>query len=449
MVAVVAVGPAVEAAGLHRGQIVGHQIATELVALVDDRPERSGARLEVDADRIAQARGEQTRRAVGRVDLQDRRAARLGVDAVLAVIAVRADRDEKRPAVRAGDESLGPVVVDLAGGQCGHLGARVGNLRLAGAVGKAKQGIGVGDVEVVADQRHAEGRRQPGQEDGSGLGDAVAIGVAQQQRCDRGLAPRRRRCPGSASSRRRGEIWAGLAARSISATSTSPSGSTSSHRGWSRPRAKAVTRRPAAGVGASSAAQPSCRRDGDGWDGALGRRRQRGSRADAGCGRQVRVVGTAEEEACGEIRRRCNDSAHHPTSIQHPDALTLQAPHTTTPPAADYSPSLWQCLTGSHPCRIVAAGELLRFASSCAKSRRTALRPAERIGRVGWDQTRALTTRTRRTETGFLGQWRGRPAAREAWADAASHPVGDGPTKGMADVFEGRFLHQEVRGSSD
>ena len=55
-----------------------------------------------------------------------------------------------------------------------------GDLRLAGAVGETKQRIGVGDVEVVAHQRHAERRRQPGQEYGSGLGDAVAVGVAQQ-----------------------------------------------------------------------------------------------------------------------------------------------------------------------------------------------------------------------------------------------------------------------------
>ncbi len=41
-------------------------------------------------------------------------------------------------------------------------------------------GIGVRDVEVVADQRHAERRMEILEEDLVDLGDAVAIRIAQQ-----------------------------------------------------------------------------------------------------------------------------------------------------------------------------------------------------------------------------------------------------------------------------
>ena len=47
--------------------------------------------------------------------------------------------------------------------------------------------IGVGDIEIIADQHHAEGRMQMIQEDKCLVGHAVAIGVAQQQDAVAGL----------------------------------------------------------------------------------------------------------------------------------------------------------------------------------------------------------------------------------------------------------------------
>ncbi len=52
--------------------------------------------------------------------------------------------------------------------------------RLAGGVGEAQHRVGVGHVEVAADQRHAERRVQARQQHAARLGDAVAVGVAQQ-----------------------------------------------------------------------------------------------------------------------------------------------------------------------------------------------------------------------------------------------------------------------------
>ena len=59
----------------HGGQIVGHEIAAELVALVDGGPEHAGRRLEGKADRIAQAGCVDAMIAGCRIDLPDRSAA--------------------------------------------------------------------------------------------------------------------------------------------------------------------------------------------------------------------------------------------------------------------------------------------------------------------------------------------------------------------------------------
>ena len=56
-----------------------------------------------------------------------------------------------------------------------------GDPRLAVGVGHADERVGVADVELAAQQRHAEGRVEPGHEDVALLGDAVAVGVAQQR----------------------------------------------------------------------------------------------------------------------------------------------------------------------------------------------------------------------------------------------------------------------------
>ena len=47
-------------------------------------------------------------------------------------------------------------------------------------VGKGDQSVGIGDVERVADQGHAERRGEAGDIGVADLGDAVAVGVAQQ-----------------------------------------------------------------------------------------------------------------------------------------------------------------------------------------------------------------------------------------------------------------------------
>ncbi|CAN6484249.1 unnamed protein product [Victoria cruziana] len=181
MRAEIAVGPAVEAAVAHRAHVVGHQVVAQFVALVDRHPQRAAVRLPGHADRIAQAAGVDALRAALRVDLQDGRAPLLGLQAVLGDIAVGADADVQLAAIGTGDQALGPVMVARAGRQLGHLGRRAFEPRQLGVVGPAQQRIGVGDVEVLADQGHAQWRVEAFGEDEALVGNAVAIGVAQQR----------------------------------------------------------------------------------------------------------------------------------------------------------------------------------------------------------------------------------------------------------------------------
>src|SRR4051812_44960362 len=155
---VVAVRPAVEGAVAHGGEVIGHEVVAELVALIDYCPQRAGLRLPGEAVRVAQARGEDAVRTGFRVDFPDRGAAFLYLDAVFGGVAVRADRYVELRAIGARDEVLGPVVVARPGGELDYLCPLGGNLLFTFFVWKAHDCVGVRDIERLSDQRHAEGR---------------------------------------------------------------------------------------------------------------------------------------------------------------------------------------------------------------------------------------------------------------------------------------------------
>ncbi len=71
------------------------------------------------------------------------------------------------------------MVVDSAW-QIGNEGRLGGEMRVAGLVRKTHHRIGIGDIKAVADQRHAERRKQAADELRTHLCHAVAIGIAQQ-----------------------------------------------------------------------------------------------------------------------------------------------------------------------------------------------------------------------------------------------------------------------------
>ena len=114
-----------------------------------------------------------------RVDLEDRRAALLLVEAVLAHVAVGANGYIELLAVLAGDDILGPVVVDGPARQVRDLLAR--RRDILSVVVEAHQRIRVRDIESIAYERHPEGRIEPGQEWALDLGDPVAVAIAQER----------------------------------------------------------------------------------------------------------------------------------------------------------------------------------------------------------------------------------------------------------------------------
>ena len=180
MLAIVAVRPPIEAAIAHRREIVGHQITADLVALVDHCPQRPGLRLPGKAVGIAQARREDAMRARRDVYLPDGGAPGFGFHAVLGHVAVRSHGHVKLAAIGAGDEVLGPVVVYRTGGKVHHPDPCHRDAGVAGGIGKPQHRVGVGNVEVMPHERHAERRVERVEQHRSDFGHAIAVGIAQQ-----------------------------------------------------------------------------------------------------------------------------------------------------------------------------------------------------------------------------------------------------------------------------
>jgi len=180
MLAVIAVRPSVEDSVLHRGHIVGHQVAADLIAFVDGSPECTALRLPGKAIGVAQARGKDVRTACCWINFPDGGAVDLVFHTVFAGIAIGADRDIQTRTIAAGDYIFGPVMVDRTCGQIKHFYTGLIDLSFAGVIGKAHKFIGIGNIKIVADERHAKGRIQPLQEDCSRFHNAVTICVAQQ-----------------------------------------------------------------------------------------------------------------------------------------------------------------------------------------------------------------------------------------------------------------------------
>ena len=68
-------------------------------------------------------------------------------------------------------------MIDRPAGKIGELGAGSGDVGLSFLIGIADNGIGIRNVEIIADQRDAERRIEVVQEDGSLIGNAVAVQI--------------------------------------------------------------------------------------------------------------------------------------------------------------------------------------------------------------------------------------------------------------------------------
>src|SRR5437879_13547771 len=72
-------------------------------------------------------------------------------------------------------------MIDGPAGKIGELGARRGDAGLSILIGIADDGIGVGDVKIVANQGDAKRRVEVVQKDGAQVGNAIAIGIAYER----------------------------------------------------------------------------------------------------------------------------------------------------------------------------------------------------------------------------------------------------------------------------
>ena len=153
-------------------------IIAQLVALIDHGPQPPRHRLPGHAVGIAQPGGEKALDACYPVHFPDRGAACLDRHAVFANVAVGADGYIELGPVRAGDDVLGPVVINRRARQFGQPDQRRGQRGVAPPIGSVHQSIGVGDIDLSAGQGHAERRIEVLGEHRAGFGHPVAVGVA-------------------------------------------------------------------------------------------------------------------------------------------------------------------------------------------------------------------------------------------------------------------------------
>ncbi len=115
-----------------------------------------------------------------RVHFPHRGTSGLVLHAVLGRVAVGSNSDVEVGAVRAGDQVLGPMVIDQAGRQVDDLGGGRGDACRSGRVRKAQHRVRIGYVQLIADERHPERRMQALEEYAAAIRDAAAVSVAQQ-----------------------------------------------------------------------------------------------------------------------------------------------------------------------------------------------------------------------------------------------------------------------------
>ncbi len=172
--------PTVESIFFHAGDVVGDEIVSEGITLVDRAPQLAGGWIHGNADGIANARGvDFDELAIGR-ELQDIGAMKLSFGCVgfFCHIRARAHGDEKLCAI--GRE--GKIASHMAAGRGkrrnnGFGGA--GRLQVSVVIGKTNNGICVSDIDplrIIAEgvKSNSERQLQAGGKYGSLLGLTVA-----------------------------------------------------------------------------------------------------------------------------------------------------------------------------------------------------------------------------------------------------------------------------------
>src|SRR6185503_7477138 len=144
--------PAEEFAAPDARQVVGHEIVTEAVALVDGDVHVAGARLEVEADGIPQTVGEgRTTRAV-EVHAQHRRPRRL----LDVVVALRSDGHEEVLSIRAHPHVTRPILAITTTKQLHDALTRSIEPYLTPLVRPTQDNTGISEIKMGVHEDHAE-----------------------------------------------------------------------------------------------------------------------------------------------------------------------------------------------------------------------------------------------------------------------------------------------------
>ena len=147
---------------------------------------------------------------------------------------------------RSGDDVLGPVMIQRPARQVGASFTGAARIRVAAPVRGILQRIGVGDIEILADQRHAGTASSALQEHRARFGRRLSLSASRSSvmRLALGVAAGALHEPFHDPAL---QPWpsSGFGGASVSATSTSPFGSTYSQRRMREPSAKAARRAPA------------------------------------------------------------------------------------------------------------------------------------------------------------------------------------------------------------
>src|SRR3981081_183062 len=119
VLAVITEWPAVESPFPNRRDVIRHEIAAKLVALVNGDPELVCLRLPGEPDGIPKTRREDAMTSSGWIYLPDVGATFLLPDTVLPRVTVRSDRCVELGSVGTGDDVLRPGMIDAARGEGG------------------------------------------------------------------------------------------------------------------------------------------------------------------------------------------------------------------------------------------------------------------------------------------------------------------------------------------
>lgn len=141
---------------LYRCDVVGHDIAANLVTFIDRYPQCTGFGLKGQAVRVAQPCRIGCQFSCVQVQPVYSCPSFLGLHAIIGDIAVGAYGHIQETSIRAGEQVLCSMMV-VACRQIRNLGSWRVYPRVALMIGKTENGVGIGDIEIIAHQGHPEG----------------------------------------------------------------------------------------------------------------------------------------------------------------------------------------------------------------------------------------------------------------------------------------------------